>query len=89
MSYQLRPVQRVEDELARLLKRDKVVYKQILKKLEKIAENPYTSGKWMHGGYAGIREIHLLHGRFVLMFKIDEKAQVVSLVNLEPHPEKY
>ncbi len=89
MTYLVRPVESVEAELARLQKRDRALYYQLMKKLDKIAEAPYTAGKWMHGSYAGVREVHLMHGRFVLMFRVDDKEQIVSLVNLEHHPDKY
>ncbi len=79
----------VEIELFKLMKKDKSLYMQILKKLEKIAEDPHNSGKWMHGAYAGIKEIHLLHGRYVLMFRIDDNEMVVSIVNFEHHPEPH
>jgi mRNA-degrading endonuclease RelE of RelBE toxin-antitoxin system len=89
ISYKIRPVDSVETELSKLLKRDRALYLQILKKLDKIAEDPHNSGKWMHGTYAGVKEVHLMHGRFVLMFKIDDKDRIVSVVNFEHHPESH
>lgn len=89
MKYTIRPVESVEVELANAEKRDKALYKQIIKKLDKIAENPYTVGKWMHGDYVGVREVHFMHGKYVLMFKIDDKESVISIVKLEHHPERY
>ncbi len=89
MAYSIRPVENVEIELSKIMKRDKSLYVQILKKIAKIAEDPHNNGKWMRGTYAGVKEIHLLHGRFVLMFKIYDDEKVVSIINIEHHPEAH
>ncbi len=43
----------------------------------------------MRGAYVGVKEVHLMHGRYVLMFKIDDKEMVVSIVGLKHHPEAH
>jgi len=89
VAYKIQPVETVEIELHKIMKRDKALYMQILKKIAKIAEEPHGSGKWMRDTYAGVKEVHLLHGRFVLMFKIDDERKVVSIVNIEHHPKSH
>ncbi len=89
MAYEIRSVENVEIELSKIMKRDKALYAQILKKIAKIAEDPHNTGKWMHNIYAGVKEVHLFHGRFVLMFKIDDEQKVVSIINIEHHPESH
>lgn len=82
-------MENVEAELAKILNRDKALYREILKKLDKVAEDPHNSGKWMHGSYAGVKELHLMHGRYVLMFTIDDKEMIVSVIDIEHHPESH
>lgn len=65
------------------------VARTVKEKLAQILENPYGVGKWMHGEYSGVREVHLMGKRFVLMYTVDEDKKQVNLVKFGHHPKKY
>ena len=89
MPYVLFQVESVTDSIKTLVKRDPALLKQLEKKIAEILENPYGAGKWMHGRYAGVREVHIYGKRFVLMYTVDETLKRVNLVKFEHHPKKY
>jgi len=89
MPYTLFQADSVSDSIKELAKRNPEILNQLEKKITQILQNPYGVGKWMHGKYAGVREVHIFSKRFVLMYTIDEKIKQVSLVNFVHHPKKY
>lgn len=89
MPYTLFQVESVTDSIKVLVKKDPALMKQLEKKIAEILQNPYGIGKWMHGKYGAVREVHIYGKRFVLMYTIDEKIKQVNLVKFGPHPKKY
>lgn len=89
MPYSLFQVDSVTDSIKTLVKKDPALLRQLGKKIEEIRQNPYGVGKWMHGKYGGVREVHIYGKRFVLMYTIDEKIKQVNLVRFEHHPKGY
>ena len=88
-AYNLFQTESVTDSIKELEKKDIVLLKQLKKKIAQILENPYGVGKWMRGNYGGVREVHILGKRFVLMYTIDESKKQVNLVKFDHHPKKY
>jgi addiction module RelE/StbE family toxin len=89
MPYSFFQPDTVTYSIKELQKKNPELLKQLKKKIAQIIENPYGIGKWMHGSYGGIREVHILGKRFVLMYTIDEAKHQVNLVKFEHHPKKY
>ena len=89
MPYNFFQPDSVTDSIKDLVKKDPALLKQLKKKIAQILENPYGIGKWMHGDYGGVREVHILGKRFVLLYTIDENKKQVNLVKFEHHPKKY
>ncbi len=67
MAYALFQADSVTNAIKVLAKKDPALLKQLGKKLEKLLEDPYGAGKWMHGAYAGVREVHILGKRFCVV----------------------
>lgn len=89
MAYSLFQVDSVTDSIKVLTKKDPQLLRQLEKKLAQILENPYGIGKWMHGDYAGVREVHVYGKRFVIMYTIEESKKQVNFVRFEHHPKRY
>lgn len=83
MPYELAIADSVRDRLRKMIKKDSVSYKRILKIFDQLAENPEGVGKWMHSEYAMVREKHI--GHFVLKYTINEKEKVVTIVDYDHH----
>ena len=77
------------ESVRELEKRNPELLIQLKKKIAQISENPYGIGKWMHGRYAAVREVHVMGKRFVLFYTIDENKKLVTLVKFGHHPKKY
>ena len=87
MPYALFQVESVTDSIRTLVKRDPALLKQLEKKIAEIVQDPYGMGKWMHGKYGAVREVHVYGKRFVLMYTIDERIKQINLVKFEHHPK--
>ncbi len=83
MPYQVHLADTVRGRLRKMVKKDSVAYKRLLKTFEQLADNPYTIGKWMHGEYAMVRERHV--GHFVLKYTINESTKEVTIVDYSHH----
>ncbi len=83
MSYEVDLADNVKFKLKKLVKKDSVTYRRLIDTFNKLAENPYGIGKWMHGEYAGVRERHV--GHFVLKYVINDNIKTVTIVDYDHH----
>jgi len=84
-NYELMPdLQRI---LNKLFKKDKVMYEQIMKKIEEIIQNPQHY-KPLKYDLAGERRVHIMKS-FVLKFEINEQNQMVTFIFFGHHDEAY
>ena len=76
--YEIKPeLQRI---LNKLFKKDRKMYKAIMKKIEEIIKNP-PHYKPLRYDLAGERRVHLMKS-FVLKFEIDENTKIVTFREL-------
>lgn len=84
-SYEVIPyLQRI---LNKLFKKDKVMYEQVMKKIEEIVQNPQHY-KPLKYDFAGERRVHIMKS-FVLKFEIDEQNKIVTFFFFGHHDEAY
>ena len=76
----------VEATFRKMWRKDPVRFSQIEKKLRELAENPEI-GKPLKKPLKGFRRLHI--GHFVLMYKIDQKNEKITLVDYDHHDEIY
>ncbi len=84
--YKLLLEEKVEETFSKLQKKDKVKYEQVMKKLGKIAENPYIS-KPLKNVMKGKWRTHI--GEHVLIYEIIESEKTVKIVDYEHHDDAY
>ena len=83
MAYEVHLADSVREKLRKMVKKDSLAYKRLVKFFDQLAENPYAVGKWMHSEYAGVRERHI--GHFVVKYVIDDKNSTVTVVDYDHH----
>jgi YafQ family addiction module toxin component len=84
-SYEVKPeLQRI---LNKLFKKNKVMYEQVMKKIEEIIQNPQHY-KPLKYDLAGERRVHIMKS-FVLKFEINESAKTVTFFFFGHHDEAY
>ena len=77
---------KLDKKLRKMAKRERILYRATVKKIEQIAENPYL-GKPLRGLLTGKRRIHI--GHFVLIYEVDEKGHKVAFLDFAHHDEAY
>ena len=85
--YDYEVVPSLQKVLNRLFKKDKVVYEQVMKKIEEIIQNP-CHYKPLKYDLAGQRRVHIMKS-FVLKFEIDEQKQIVRFIFFGHHDEAF
>ncbi|MDE1822982.1 MAG: type II toxin-antitoxin system RelE/ParE family toxin [Candidatus Micrarchaeota archaeon] len=83
MPYTITNAPRVDKLFGKIKRKDKETYREILRKLDKIAENPYHFGKPMRSGYKGVWEVHIKNN--VLYYRINEIKKSVEVVAYLDH----
>jgi len=83
MAYEVHLADSVKERLRKMVKKDSLTQKRLVKLFGQLAENPYGVGKWMHNEYAGVRERHI--GHFVIKYVINENARSVTIVDYDHH----
>ena len=83
MAYEVHLADSVRNKLRKIVKKDSVTQKRLVKAFDQLSENPYGIGKWMHSDYKGVRERHV--GHFVLKYVINENARTVTIVDYDHH----
>ena len=86
MTYKIVAHPRIQKELKRLFKRDKVRYNHLKKRLEILSDNPEI-GKPLRNILKGKRRIHI--GSFVVIYEIDEGNDKITLLDFEHHDNAY
>lgn len=76
----------LEKSLRKLAKKDKQLYKSVMKKILQIAESPAT-GKPLTNVLKGKKRVHI--GHFVLIFSVDDKEKKVTFLEFEHHDNAY
>lgn len=87
MDYILDISEEFDKKLAKLKKKDKKQFEIVLKKSDQILENPYHF-KPLRGDMHGARRVHVGKS-FVMTYEIDEKNNVVRLLDYEHHDKVY
>ncbi len=72
-----------------LKKIDKSIKTQVFKKIDKILKRPYEIGEAKSQDLKHIRAVHIYGGSYVLLFKVDDKQNIIFFLCLEPHDECY
>lgn len=83
MPYPITFAPRVEKTLGKIKKKDSETYKEVLRKLSKIAEDPYHFGKPMRSDYKGLWEVHVKNN--ILYYRINLDAETVEIVAYLDH----
>jgi addiction module RelE/StbE family toxin len=86
MTYQLALSHQADHELKKLAHKDQSTFLQVLKKLERVTENPYHF-KPLHGDLFGARRIHI--GSYVLTYEIRPEEEEVVVLHYQHHDKIY
>jgi addiction module RelE/StbE family toxin len=86
MTFFVVPDPAVEVTLQKLAKKDPVRFEQLAKKLKELAKNPEI-GKPLRNKLKGSRRLHI--GHYILIYKVDKKKQVITLIDYAHHDEAY
>lgn len=85
--YELFFREKLLKQLAKIRKKDPILYKAVLKKGSEICANP-THYKNLNAPFSKYRRVHV-NTNFVLCFYIEEEAQRVVFAKLAHHDEAY
>ena len=83
MVYEVHLADSVREKLRKMVKKDSLTYKRLVKLFDQLSEDPYGVGKWMHSEYAGVRERHI--GHFVIKYVVNENTKTVTIVDYDHH----
>ena len=83
--YEVKPD--LQRTLNKLFKKNKVMYEQVMKKIEEIIQNPQHY-KPLKYNFAGERRVHIMKS-FVLKFEVHEDRKVVVFLFFGHHDEAY
>jgi mRNA-degrading endonuclease RelE of RelBE toxin-antitoxin system len=83
MAYEVHLTDSVRERLRKMVKKDSLTHKRLVKLFNQLSENPYDMGKWMHSEYSGVKEKHI--GHFVIKYVINENAKAVTIVDYDHH----
>jgi len=86
MTYKIIAHPRVQKELQKLFKRDKVRYSHVKKRLEILSDNPKI-GKPLRNILKGKRRIHI--GSFVFIYEFNKENNSIILLDFEHHDNAY
>ena len=87
MPYKFEIKPKLEKKLKKIEKKDPVMFKAARDKIEEIIKNP-CHYKPLRYDMKGLRRVHL-EKSFVLVFEIDEEAEMVRFLDLGHHDEIY
>ena len=87
MPYKFEIKPKLEKKLKKIEKKDPVMFKAARDKIEEIIKNP-RHYKPLRYNMKGLRRVHL-EKSFVLVFEIDEEAEMVRFLDLGHHDEIY
>ncbi|MCD4841832.1 MAG: type II toxin-antitoxin system RelE/ParE family toxin [Methanosarcinales archaeon] len=86
MTYKIIAHPRVQKELQKLFKRDKVRYSHVKKRLEILSDNPEI-GKHLRNILKGKRRIHI--GSIVIIYEFNKENNSIILLDFEHHDNAY
>ncbi len=86
MTYRVVAHPRVQKEIEKLYKKDKIRYEYIKKKLKILAEQPEI-GKPLRNVLKGKWRVQI--GSFVLIYEIDKNDNKITLLTFEHHDNAY
>ncbi len=75
------------DIIKKLKKKNKSLYNRLIKKIETLVVNPYSTGHELHGKLKGFWDTHI--NPYVLIYHIDEKRRIVRLVYFDHHDQAF
>lgn len=77
----------ITKKLAKLRKKDFKHFTIVIKKIDKILENPEHLHKFLRYEMKGEQRIHI--GHFILTFTIDKKKKIISFYDYDHHDNVY
>ena len=77
---------KLDENLNKLKKKDKIAYDRIIKQMLKLSKNP-RFGKPLTFNLKGKRRIHI--GHFVLIYQVDEINHKIIFLEFKHHDEAY
>jgi YafQ family addiction module toxin component len=87
MTYTLDISDQLDNQFAKIRKKDRKQLDIIDKKVQEILKNPYHF-KPLRGDMHGARRVHISKS-FVLIFEIDEKQKIIRLLDYNHHDSIY
>ena len=87
MAYSLEVAENLNRIFEKIAKKDKTTFEAVNKKVNQILENPHHY-KPLRAPLQNCRRVHI-SGSFVLIYQIDERKQVVKLLEFEHHDNAY
>ncbi|MGP8167499.1 MAG: type II toxin-antitoxin system RelE family toxin [Methanoregula sp.] len=76
----------IEEIFRKMRKKDSARFKQLVRKLRELGENPEI-GKPLRSPMQGLRRLHI--GHHVLTYKLDKKKEQITLVDFAHHDDVY
>lgn len=88
MPYKIRYLKpHFETIIKKLYKKDRPLYNRLMKKIELVAQSPFTVGHALHGDLRGLWDTHVENS--VLIYHIDEKRATITLVYFDHHSQVF
>ena len=85
--YRLAIKEKLDKKFKKLQKKDKEMLRLIERKVEEVLENPYRF-KPLRKPLQNKRRVHI-GGAFVLVYEVNEKERMVTLIEFEHHDHVY
>ena len=86
--YYLELSDEADKTLGKLSKKDPVLLKKVIKKIDEIRSNPFHQYKFLRKPLHGLNRVHI-DKHFVLIFEIRHKKNAVLVWNFAHHDEAY
>jgi addiction module RelE/StbE family toxin len=88
MIYEIRYLKpHFEDIIKKLKRKNKPIYDRLMKKIELVANSPKTDGHELLGNLKRFWDTHV--DMYVLIYNIDEKRNIVTLVYFDHHDQVF
>jgi YafQ family addiction module toxin component len=86
LTYRLEISEHLDRIFAKLLKKDKLQFEILTRKIKEILDNPQI-GEPLKGNMAGQRSVHIRN--FCLIYEIIENQKIVKLLDYDHHDNVY
>ncbi|MBI4145952.1 type II toxin-antitoxin system RelE/ParE family toxin [Candidatus Woesearchaeota archaeon] len=86
MAYFVEVSDELDSQFKKLVKRDRILFEALTKKVQEIRENPHHY-KPLRAPLQNKRRVHV--GSFVFIFSIDDERNTIRLLEFEHHDKAY